>query len=134
MKVPEFISRLNPLKGSGRAPQISEQEVTARRLEQIKQVKEKVAGQPPHLVNLDYLEKPAGLPAQTAVNLEKFDPDTRAKIEGLLKQRETLEHFTQVAGRHPTTSVKDAQEIAKIDAQLVELGINPTEASGKKVA
>ena len=78
-----------------------------------------------------YLEKPSEIPAKTDENLTRLDPQTRTIIEDLIKRRETLINYTQIHGRHAAASVKDAEEIAKIDSKLAKWGIvlRPKEAA-----
>ena len=131
MKVLEKTPNLKPLKNREGQPEETEQETLARRLANIKDLRKKVAEQPINVATPDYLEKPSEIPAKTDENLTRLDPQTRTIIEDLIKRRETLINYTQIHGRHAAASVKDAEEIAKIDSKLVKWGIvlRPKKAS-----
>lgn len=134
MKVPEFISRLNPLKRGVDTPQVSEQEATARRLEAIKRVRKTTAGQPVNFVDIEYPEKQVEPSAKTSIKLDKFDPQQKAAVEDLLRKRKMLVHYTIAPDSTGPSRARDAKEIAKIDAKLAELGINPAEISSDEKA
>ena len=85
---------------------------------------------------MDYPEampKPQTQQAEQTLDLNKFDSETRAKIEDLLQRRKTLINYTRSieSGITGSSDAKDAANIAKIDAQLAELGITPGGSSAK---
>lgn len=133
MKVPETISRLLiPFRKNAEVPQETPEQAATRRLEQIKkqvkELKEKDVGQP---INVVKVQKPT---VASGLDLKRFGPQQKAAIGNLLSRREGILAFMNSSDSTGTSRVKDAEEIAKIDARLQELGINPTDISSSQKA